>query len=74
MKKLILRILGIGFLIANFSCEKDAPKGCIDKSKITDNACAHDYNPVCGCDNKTYSNSCFAEGAGVTSYRNGACK
>lgn len=35
--------------------------------------CPHVYDPVCGCDGITYSNSCFATCAGVKSYKEGAC-
>ena len=31
------------------------------------------YDPVCGCNNVTYSNSCFAENSGVLSWVNGEC-
>ncbi|MGB0932505.1 MAG: Kazal-type serine protease inhibitor family protein [Chitinophagales bacterium] len=52
------------------------PKGkdCIDKSKIDKNAmCTMDYTPVCGCDEKTYSNACVAEKNGVTFWTKGEC-
>jgi hypothetical protein len=49
-------------------------KDCIDENLISYGPCTFDYRPVCGCDNQTYSNACFANRAGVTSYRNGECR
>jgi hypothetical protein len=37
-------------------------------------ACIEVFMPVCGCDDQTYSNSCFAAMAGVSVVRDGACE
>jgi hypothetical protein len=52
------------------SCQKD----CQEKTPNNTAFCFKVYKPVCGCNNKTYGNSCEAEAFGITNYTQGACK
>ncbi|MGV3587755.1 MAG: Kazal-type serine protease inhibitor domain-containing protein [Adhaeribacter sp.] len=55
------------------TCKAAQPE-CIDSAKINPEAlCTMQYDPVCGCNNQTYSNACLAENAGVITYTKGAC-
>ncbi len=50
------------------SCEKNIPGGCnlVDLS--------NEYIPVCGCDEKTYTNAGHAMCVGGVTYTEGECK
>jgi hypothetical protein len=45
-------------------CQEMAKENCM---------CTKQYDPVCGCNQKTYGNSCEAECNGITNYTKGAC-
>ncbi|MBV6439876.1 MAG: hypothetical protein EPGJADBJ_01531 [Saprospiraceae bacterium] len=48
------------------------PKQCVENPR-PDCVCTMQYDPVCGCNNKTYSNACVAECAGIKKYKKGEC-
>jgi hypothetical protein len=79
MKKIML-ILIVG---ASIGCEqkleeksplnKDVNAGCVEKLNM-DVVSTAQYEPVCGCNGKTYGNACVAGAAGIMIVYNGECK
>jgi hypothetical protein len=54
----------------------DAFCGAADQTGVCEpipEACIEIFQPVCGCDDQTYSNSCFANAAGVAVASEGEC-
>ena len=47
---------------------------CIDRSKINYASCGQVYEPVCGCDGRTYWTECHAQREGVISWEKGNCR
>ncbi|MGB0404050.1 MAG: Kazal-type serine protease inhibitor family protein [Salibacteraceae bacterium] len=66
---LILKLVTIISLVLGvMSCEKACKEQTNDGS-----ICLTVYEPVCGCNNKTYSNSCNANAYGIDEFTDGEC-
>ena len=66
----------IYILLLLLGCKEEfiVPYTCIDEDKIDEQAvCIEIYQPVCGCNAKTYSNTCYAKRAGLISWKDGEC-
>ncbi|HZN58905.1 MAG TPA: Kazal-type serine protease inhibitor domain-containing protein [Planctomycetota bacterium] len=68
--------------VCNSNGECDPEEYCFKEPERCDEAgvcqirpdlCAEIFDPVCGCDGRTYGNSCFAGAAGVSVARKGPC-
>lgn len=71
----------LGFFTSSYACNASCLEDttviiqCIDSSLINNTVdCISIYEPVCGCNNVTYNNSCEAINyGGVLTYTNGTC-
>lgn len=62
-------------LFAFNACDKaNTTPDCQEKTPDPNIMCTMQYDPVCGCNNKTYSNACVAGTYGITNVTKGECK
>jgi hypothetical protein len=69
MKRTLILLAVISLGATPQSCKRE---DCVEKQK-PDCVCTMQYDPVCGCNKKTYSNACAANCAGITSFEKGEC-
>jgi len=71
----ILTIVSVLFMVIAFSAcnKKRTATNCSEKVK-DECICTQVYEPVCGCNNITYSNECEAQCHGISDFTAGACQ
>lgn len=69
MKPLLIALV----IFVLLSCEKEnVSSDCVEKMN-PNVVCTMQYDPVCGCNNKTYGNACLAGAAGIRIIAQGEC-
>ncbi|WAC12424.1 Kazal-type serine protease inhibitor domain-containing protein [Dyadobacter pollutisoli] len=67
-----LKLYHLLLLIIIGCSEKDLNRNCVEKTR-DNSGCYAVYNPVCGCNRKTYSNDCEARAHGMETFTAGGC-
>tara|TARA_A100001035_G_C27482177_1_gene363758 strand:- start:17 stop:247 length:231 start_codon:yes stop_codon:yes gene_type:complete len=74
IKSVSLNIKMIIYFLPFLSCIDKDTANCMDVEKARAVLCPEIYDPVCGCNSKTYANDCHAKNDGVLLWTVGACQ
>jgi hypothetical protein len=65
------KYLFLAFLLTG--CARTVTPGDCQERPSDGRNCTMQYDPVCGCNGKTYGNACTAESVGIAKYTPGPC-
>ncbi len=63
----------LSVFVLSLGCSKNDSQTCVENF-VEDCVCTAQYDPVCGCNKKTYGNSCNASCASIDVDYVGECK
>lgn len=72
----MIKYLFAVLLLSVTMCDKndqDIVEDCVADPQDPNTVCIEIYDPVCGCNNITYPNECYAGASNVSSWTEGAC-
>lgn len=69
-----MKYITTAFLFLATMCDNNDTELCEAALPNPDVVCYEIYDPVCGCNNVTYANTCYAEASKVPSWTKGACE
>lgn len=73
MRKLLVLLFWMSVGASCTEEAKDVEPNCVETPYPSDRVCTMIYQPVCGCNGKTYGNACEAEGYGIRQFTVDEC-
>lgn len=74
MRQFLVFLVCLGVGAGCVETNEAVAPACVEKPRDPNAVCYALYQPVCGCNRKTYANDCEARASGITTFTPGECK